>query len=109
MKHFDGLQRISETDATYLGAKETIDIEFRNVPDAKLGLVIASRQSLLSTYLFYQTLSYMGNSVGKWLAMMERGDEVTRKRAGGVGRLLGGIEVLTLNSQGKWVSVGEIN
>ena len=91
VKHFDGLQRISETDSTYLGAKETIDIEFRNVPDAKLGMVIACRQSLLSTYLFYQTLSYMGSSVGKWFAMMERGDEVTRKRAGGVGRVLGGM------------------
>lgn len=109
VKNFDGLQRISETDSTYLGAKETIDIEFRNVPDAKLGLVIACRQSLLSTYLFYQSLSYMGNSVGKWLAMMERGDEVIRKRSGGIGRLLGGIEVLTLNSQGEWASVGGIN
>jgi hypothetical protein len=108
VRSFDGLERTSLTDSTYLASRETVDLEFDSAPDGDLGLVIAARQSLLSTYLFYQALAYMGHSVGEWLARMECGGEATRAAAGGIGRLLGGIEVLLQNEPGDWTVVGEV-
>jgi hypothetical protein len=104
---FDGHERASRTDSTYLGKKEFIDLKFPDVPEDKLGLVIASRQTLLSTYLFYQTLAYMGNSAGEWIAMLERGNELASNNAGNIGRLLGGIEVQMQDDDGEWICVGE--
>ncbi len=106
---FDGFERKSQTDSSFLGAKEEVELDFENLPRGKLGLVIASRQSLLSTYLFYQGLAYLGNSVGDQLAQLARGDTLTRKRIGSIGQVLGGIEILQENMSGDWVSMTEIN
>jgi hypothetical protein len=108
IREFDGFERTSRTDPKDLSTKETIDLTFEVPPDSSLGLVIGCRQSLLSTYLFYQTLAYMGSSVGHWIAELERGDDMTRKRASGIGQLLGGIEVFVRNKKGNWVRAGEI-
>lgn len=105
LRAFDGIERVSRTDSTFLGTKETIELKFDSVPDGKLGLVIASRQSLLSTYLYYQTLAYMGSSVSDWMAALERGDAPTREGIGGIGQVLGGIEVLVQDTSGDWIPV----
>ena len=65
---FDGQERFSAADSTDLAAKEIIELTFYNVPSNNLGLVIASRQTLLTTFLFYQSLAYMGTKAGDWLA-----------------------------------------
>jgi len=39
-----------------------LDLEFDSIPGKRLGLVLGFRQTLLTTYLFYQGLTYMGNS-----------------------------------------------
>jgi len=106
---FDGLERISLADSTYLATKETVEVDFDSVPDGRLGLVIASRQSLLGTYLFYQALAYMGTSVGTWIAGFERQEQQLTLVFDGVYRLLGGIEVQMQNGNGDWVSVEEVN
>ena len=106
---FDGIEHISRTDSTFLGAKETIELEFDSVPDGNLGLVIASRQSLLSTYLLYQALAYMGSSVSDWMAALERGDVLTRKSIGSIGQVLGGIEIIVQGTSGDWIPVTQIS
>ncbi len=104
----DGLERISRADPTYLGAKEEIVLEFAGVPNGDLGLVISSRQSLMTTYLFYQALSYLGSSACDWIAELERGDEEMRQRFNAMVDALGGIEVLAETTPGEFVFVGEI-
>jgi hypothetical protein len=107
VRAFDGIERFSLADSTDLAAREHIELEFTTAPGAELGLVIAARQTLLTTYLFYQALAYMGESAGTWLAALERSDPTALQRVNGVGEMLGGIEVLVEGPQG-WVSAGEI-
>lgn len=108
VRSVDGRQRVSPADSTYLGTREIIELEFDYMPAGDLGVVVASRQSLLSTYLFYQGLAYMGTSAGDWMARMEQVGNNAREYAGGIGRLLGTIEVQVLNGQNEWVTAGNI-
>ena len=54
LRAVDGQERFSEADSEYLATRETLDLEFENVPVGSDGLVIAARESLMSTFLFYQ-------------------------------------------------------
>jgi len=109
LRAVDGQERFSEADSEYLATRETLDLEFENVPVGNAGLVISARQSLMSTFLFYQGLSYMGRYAGEWIATLERGDSKLEKAVTGIGQTLGSIEVLLQDDKGKWVSVGEVN
>lgn len=104
----DGQERFSAADPTDLAARETLYVDFPSGVQGRHGLVVASRQSLVSTYLFYQGLAYMGTSAGTLLAGMERGDPVMRNAYGGMKRALGGIMVDVLQEEGSWVEAGEI-
>lgn len=108
LRAVDGQERFSEADPEYLATRETLDLEFENVPVGSDGLVIAARESLMSTFLFYQGLSYMGRSAGQWIAAFERGDTNLKKAVTGIGQTLGGIEVLLQDDTSQWVSVGEV-
>lgn len=107
LRDADDVERFSTTDSLDLAARETIELEFASVPTDSGGLVIASRQTLLSTYVLYQALAYMGRSAGAWLAALQRGDPRTREQAVGAARVLGGIEVQARGGDGEWVTVGE--
>ncbi len=108
VRSLDGVERFSEADSQNLAKRETIDLEFDSIPGKRFGLVLGFRQTLLTTYLFYQGLAYMGNSAGYWLAKLERGDETVQKYSNSLGEVLGGIEVLVLNGQDAWIKPGEI-
>jgi len=103
---FDGRERFSRADSADLATRETIELEFDRPPEGRLGLVIASRQTLLSTYLFYQALAFMGTRAGEWLAALDRSSAGTRQQVGEPGRLLGGIDVQIADSAGGWSTVG---
>lgn len=103
----DGIERFSGADSSDLAAREIVELHFDSVPAGPLGLAITSRQTLLSTYLFYQALAYMGYSAGDWLAKLETGDPRLRRRATGVADRLGGIEVQVRGWFGRWHTVGE--
>jgi hypothetical protein len=108
LAEFDGAERFSVTDSTRLDARETIELEFAAAPGESLGLVIASRQTLLTTYLFYQALSFMGRSAGEYLAALERGDRSTLAQAQEIGRRIGGIRILQSDGDDEWQEVGKI-
>lgn len=108
LRAVDGQERFSEADSEYLATREILDLEFENVPVGSDGLVITARESLMSTFLFYQGLSYMGRSAGQWIAALERADTNVKKAVTGIGQTLGGIEVLLQDDTGQWVSVGEV-
>jgi hypothetical protein len=103
---FDGGERTSLADSLNLATRETIDLEFDSGGSGDLGLVITSRQSLMSTYLLYQTLAYLGTYAPAALASLATGGHAARERVDGVGRLLGRIEVLIPDAAGGWVPVG---
>ncbi|MEP7326394.1 MAG: hypothetical protein ABI836_10635 [Gemmatimonadota bacterium] len=100
---FDERERSSTADSTDLATRETIDLEFPDLRNLRSpGLVIASRQSLLTTYLLYQTFAYLGTRATEALAMLERAD---RPHGPAMLGILGGIEVM-VDSAGQWVTVG---
>ncbi len=100
----DGIERVSTADSLDLATVETIELEF---PDAtgQLGLVLGARQSLLSTFLFYQTMAYLGTQAGAMLARVERMPPEAARRIMGMARLVGRIEV-ELWERGAWRTVG---
>lgn len=105
---FDGRERTSLADSIDLSTRETIDLEFKPRLPGDLGLVITARQSLMSTYLLYQTLAYLGTDAPHWLAALASGGQTARDRVDGLGRLLGRIEVLVPDSAAGWLPIGSV-
>lgn len=105
---FDGRERTSLADSFDLATRETIDLEFDSVVPGDLGLIITSRQSLMSTYLLYQTFAYLGTHTPAALAALATGGQAARERVDGMGRLLGRIDVLVPDSAAGWVPVGSV-
>ena len=104
---FDGLERRSWADSTDLAAKETVTLEFADPPPGPLGLVIASRQTLMTTYLLYQAMAFMGRAAVEWLANLERGGAPAAARARAMGDMLGAIEVWVPGPGGAWIRAGQ--
>ena len=80
-------------------------VPMAEIPAGNLALVLGRRQTLMTTYLYYQTLAYMGAARGAWMAALERGDRIVRKGRDNLIEILGGIEV-QVESGHKWKTVG---
>jgi hypothetical protein len=104
---FDGTERWSPADGGDLGAREFVDLEFDRAPSGPLALVVTARQSLMTTYLIYQALAYMGTNATRWLAAMQPSRDSTASAESILGRLLGTIEVYARSPSGDWSPVGE--
>ncbi len=104
---FDGSERFSSTDSSDLAKKEIIELTFNEMSGDSIGIVIAARQTLLTTFLLYQSLAYMGSSAGSWMAMLERNSSqlkpLIEKSAN-----LGSIDVLIQNEKDDWIKIGEV-
>jgi hypothetical protein len=104
----DGVERRSEPDARDLATRETIELTFG--PRAgRVALVLAARQTLLSTQLFYQTLAHFGSRAGEYLASVERGGHDAAARTLGMARVLGGIEAEVSEDGGPWRALGSFD
>ena len=97
----DGVERTSLTDPDDLAARETIDLGFAPA-GGRLGIAVASRQTLVTTFLLYQGLAYLGTTATGWLTTLGRGS------GDGLAKLLGGIEVQLQGADGAWQTVDEI-
>ncbi len=106
LRALDGTERLSLADSTDLAAREVLDLECAPPPQGALGVVVTSRQTLLSTYLLYQELAWLGSRASEALAGLERGGALARERAAGVGAALGRIEVLVPDGAGGWSVAG---
>jgi hypothetical protein len=102
----DGHERMSRADSTDLAAKETVECEFDRIPGDTCGIVIGCRQSLMTTFLFYKTLGYMGKDAGQWFAEMERSS--TNEPMDALEELLGGVDVSVVDSAGAWKKIGTV-
>ena len=111
LQAFDGQARTSRTDGRDLAAGELIELGFDGPREGPLGLVVAARQTLLTTFLFYQTLAYMGPTAGEWIARLEREGPASPvvDRVHALREVLRGIEVLVPDGQGGWRLAGEVH
>jgi hypothetical protein len=103
----DGRERFSLADSTDLAARETIELAFANTQPGRHGILLSSRQSLLTTFLLYQAYAYMGSEAGHWMAEIERGNLIDAGNA--LLDLLGGIEVAIETGSGVWSTIGEVS
>ena len=70
--------------------------------------MIGARQSLVTTFLFYQALAYLGSTVGDWLVGLGAGDAASRAGGRGLQAVIGGIVVEADHGGGVWSDVAEI-
>jgi hypothetical protein len=102
---WDGEERSSPADASDLATREEIELEFAPAGPGSLGLVVGARQTLLSTFLFYQTIAHFGRGAGAFLAAVERGGGAERG-ALAMARVLGGVEALVAGEDGRYGPLG---
>ena len=105
----DAKERYSASDPKNLASSEFIELEFNTSSQSRLGLIIGARQTLLTTYLFYQSLAYVGNANGYFASRIESGDKMIRRRVEKLWNMLGGIEVFVKNASGKWIKTSTID
>jgi hypothetical protein len=105
---FDNLEYLSPTDSENLTTKETIMLRFPYKKE-KTGLIISARNSLLNTFLFYQTLAYMGLSAGDWMMMLNRLGKYGIKIVEDMRSYFGGVDIDVLNQKGKWIRIGSFS
>ncbi len=104
----DGKERYSGADSKNLARREYVNLEFNTTPGNHSGLVIGARQTLLTTYLFYQSLAYAGKENGYYASRIESGDKKMQNKVQRIWDLLGGIEVFIQATSGKWIKIGQI-
>ena len=101
----EGRAWFSRADSTDLGAADSIDLVFPAVP-GPAALVVTARQSLASTYVFYQSLAWAGSRAGEILATVEREGTSAFGGAWSLMRRLGSVAVLLRSADGTWLPVG---
>ncbi len=108
LSRIDDLEYFSLTDSTDLSAKEDIILEYGNIPQTDLGLVLNYRQTLLTTFLLYSGISYMGNEFGNYFAQIETNNQIKQK-LGNPFKRLGTIRIYVWDEDlGKWKYVESI-
>ncbi|MBI3235956.1 MAG: hypothetical protein HYZ42_18300 [Bacteroidetes bacterium] len=110
LRNKDRMERYSLTDSKNIWTKEDVLLDFEGVDkNQDLGLVINFRQTLLTTYIFYSAMGYMGDQVSDVFAMLEKTPK-NKNRFGKLGKLLGGIEIYVYDEMKQdWVIQGGFN
>ncbi|HUS69099.1 MAG TPA: hypothetical protein VMZ28_31395 [Kofleriaceae bacterium] len=111
VRAMDARERSSRTDGNDLATREKIELTFEPAAAAgeERGLVIGARQTFLTTYLFYQMLSYLGRSAGAVLAELERRGGRLGDGAIDMRTVLGGIRIEAERADGTFAPVGEFD
>ncbi len=98
----DGREWFTLADSVDLATKDTVNVEFERALSGEFGLAIACRQTLMSTYLFYKTLAFMGEESGSFFAALERQGPEALSRFRDFGEGLSSIEVWLPDTSGGW-------
>ena len=105
--NMDGKEWFSLADDKDLGSREEIELEFDIEGGKNYALVVGRRQTLLPTFLFYQTLAYMGDNVGELISKLARNEKAQSKLKNLVDKITS-IEIFVRDGKG-WKRVGVIH
>ena len=100
----DNKEYISAASPTDLTEQEEHIFEFDGSYNS---IVVNHRQSLMSTFLMYQSMAYMGEQTGHYMAQYERLSATVEFAPPDIYDVLGGVEVLINDGYG-WVEIGTI-
>jgi hypothetical protein len=101
----DDVERRSAADSLDLAAREVVELSFDSAPLGRTGLVLTARNSLITTFLFYQSMAYAGRHMGAMVAAFERNGREFARSHFGMASLLGAIDV-EVQVDGAWRTVG---
>ncbi|HEY8231018.1 MAG TPA: hypothetical protein VIJ10_00010 [Vicinamibacteria bacterium] len=104
----DAVERSSPADPSDLASRELVELDFAPAR-GRVGLVVAARQTLLSTHLFYRTMAFFGSRAGEFLASLERGGTAAATRAMGLARVLGAIDAEVSEDGENWRAIGSFD
>lgn len=105
----DDLEYFSPTDSFDLSTSETLIVEFDDLSQERLGLVLNFRQTLVTTFLLYSGLSYMGDDFAEYFTRMETDKRLARRMATPFDRL-GGIKLYVWQERPRrWQLFGEVH
>lgn len=97
------------TDDADLAAADTMLLTFSTEGAEAQGLVLAARQSFVSTFVLYQTMAWLGADAGHWLARLERGDARAMAPLVTVETLIGAIVVQAERADGSWHTIARFD
>ena len=104
LKSNDRIERFSLSDENNLSSKEEVYLTYDQVAHTdSLGLILNFRQTLMTTYLIYSAMGYMGDEVGDIFAKIETQGGTSDKLKDGIKKELGNIDVYLWNeSKNDW-------
>ncbi len=104
----DQNERLSLSDSVNMRSNETIFLYFENMEEVRqTGLALGFRQSLMTTFLLYNAIDYMGHMAGDFLAGLSHLDGRGQSIGDVLKNELGGINVYLWHSGPKeWVFQG---
>lgn len=97
----DQCERLSFSSSDNMSSKEEIYLGFKIPVGSNLGLKISFRQTLMTTYLIYSALGYMGDEVGDIFTRMETDPMLKNNLEAGLKNELGEIDVYSWNETNK--------
>ncbi len=103
----DGKEYFKPADAVDLVSKEQVILDFDPQDGERTGVILTQRQSLMTTYLFYQSMAYMGSKAGEFIAAYERASPWVKNLQRDMYEILGGVDVHVLIN-GQWKYIGSV-
>ncbi|MCP4441567.1 MAG: hypothetical protein GY810_21880 [Aureispira sp.] len=100
LRAMDNKEYFASANPKDLGAKQFIDLEFDASQLEQAGMVLRFRQSLLTTFLFYESMGYMGRYIADIFAKIEKNTN-TRAALDAPMELLGKIDILVWDENKK--------
>jgi len=104
LRSLDDRERHSAADSLDLASREYVELEFPR-PAGRAGVVLTARNSLITTFLFYQSMAYVGANMGAMVASFERGGRTFAQAHFAMARLLGDIDVELWDGE-RWIPAG---
>jgi len=96
----DRMERFSLSDPNNLSSKEELYLEFDAIQESEqLGLILNFRQTMMTTYLIYSAMGYMGNEVGDIFARIENDKNTKEKLGNKIEKELGNIDIYVWNDR----------
>lgn len=107
LENSDLNERFSPSNPKNMCSPEEIFLSFEAGDIQNPGLMIDFRQSMMSTYIFYSAMGYMGNESGKYFTRMSE-NPYYRKKFHEINQTLGGIDVYLFENN-SWVFQGKVH
>jgi hypothetical protein len=104
----DGAEVAIESDGKDLAAGTSITLRYPAPGKRDVALVLTARNSLMSTYVLYQMMAFLGRGLGEFMASVERGEPHAVLGLVEFTRLLGGVDVAWRQRDAAFQSAGSL-